>query len=301
VPHGRGPPRGTWPANGCVLCLKRRSAVSATQRAAGGVPGDEVSTFALPAYPLLHLMAAKLDPSPRPAAAASSRPWSDQAAVGLEEDRALLDGFRTGDRAALQEVFKRYLPVVVRALRGGARTTAGGARLEHGLDEMELENLAHDTFVRAFAPAARERYDGLRPYSAYIATIAKNLLIDEARKRRRRPGAVALEDAPPIAADEGEVSPARHAEAKVLREVVARFTAELPDEEQAIFNARFVEQLSLRQASRALGISMFALRRIDARLRLDLLAALREAGFLEHADVRVGRSVLERGTQKGAS
>lgn len=254
-----------------------------------------MSALALPAYPLLHLMAAKLDPKGA-GLADKARPFSTSASaaefVGLEQDRALLDGFRAGDREALQEVFRRYLPVVMRSLRGGARTAAGGARLEHGLDEMELENLAHDTFVRAFAPKARERYDGLRPYTAYIATIAKNLLIDEARRRRRRPGAVALDDAPPLPADDD--SPMQHAEARELREVIDRFTERLGDRDRRVFTARFVEQRSLRDAAKALEISLFALRRVDARLRVDLLATLRDAGFLEHASVRVGQAVLMR-------
>lgn len=212
----------------------------------------------------------------------------------LEEDRALLDAFRAGDREALAEVFRRYLPLVMRSLRGGARVTAEGPRLAPGVSEFELEALAQETFLRAFAPGARERYDGLRPYAAYIATIAKNLLIDAARRRGRTPSMVALDDVPQGALSDSAAGSATdtHLEAQALAGCLATFVEKLDPDEREVYRTRFEQQLSLRAAAKTTGRPLFALRKIDARLRMALLADLREAGFLEETPVAIGTSVL---------
>ncbi len=49
----------------------------------------------------------------------------------------------------------------------------------------ELEDLIQEVFVRAFSEKGRLAYDGLRDYEPYICTIARNLLIDRARKQGR--------------------------------------------------------------------------------------------------------------------
>ncbi len=49
----------------------------------------------------------------------------------------------------------------------------------------ELEDVLQDVFRKAFGEKARDSYDGLRPYAAYLATIARNLVIDDYSQRKR--------------------------------------------------------------------------------------------------------------------
>lgn len=221
----------------------------------------------------------------------------------LEADRDLLDGYRRGDREALAEIFRRYLPVVMRALRGGARvrTADGVTRLPPGVSEAELEGLAQDTFLRAFSPRARESYDGLRPFTSYLVTIAKNLLIDAARKRMRQPGMVSLDEMNAAYLDRvaqtSDVSD-EHVEDQELGRVLGEFLAGLSSDDRELWRVRFEEQRSLREAAKVIGGSLFVLRKRDARLRLALLEHLKAEGFLKHARVDVGTSILDRTSRK---
>ena len=110
----------------------------------------------------------------------------DDTAVTLEQDRELLQRFRRGDAGALAQVFQRYAQHVAHAVRTGVLVQVDGqlVRVGAGLPEHEVEALVQETFVRAFAPRTRDAYDGLRPYAAYLLTIARNLVIDRGRRQR---------------------------------------------------------------------------------------------------------------------
>jgi RNA polymerase sigma-70 factor (ECF subfamily) len=222
----------------------------------------------------------------------------------LEGDRALLDAFRRGEKEALAAVFRMYVADVAKVIRAGARVEIDGVRQTIGgdLPPWDVENVLQETFVRAFAPKARASYDGVRPFGGWVITIARNLLIDRARRRKRESERVVMVEDVDRAhgVRSGEGDPLDHAEDSALRSALADFVESLDEADRKLFRARYDEQRSLRDAARHLGISLFTLRRKDARLRLRLLEALREAGFLRDVDVRVGKSVLERGPRGGS-
>lgn len=229
---------------------------------------------------------------------------TSDARATLEGDRALLDGFRRGEREALTRVFQMYVDDLSLTLRSGIRVEVDGAPLLVGgdLPPWELENLLHETFARAFAEKARSSYDGVRPFGAWLGTIARNLVVDRARKERREARRVVVVEDITLAADKRRAAdPAEAAEDRALRDVVDAFVAELDDDDRELFRARYVQRLSLRAAAKALGRRLFPMRKRDAALRLQLLDRLRAAGFCEHTAVNVGKSVLDRGkTKKGA-
>ena len=68
--------------------------------------------------------------------------------------------------------------------------------------------------------------------------------------------------------------------------------AEFADADREVFRARYEAGLPLRQAAKSTGLGIFEMRRRDTRIRLALLEKLREAGFLNTARVRIGKSVL---------
>lgn len=104
------------------------------------------------------------------------------------DNRALLDAFRRGDRAALTEVYRRYVDEVAGVVRHGF---ALGGKAVRGVREVDCQrDLVQEVFVRCFSEAARKGYDGISPFRPYLLRIAKNLMIDEARKSGR---AVVLE------------------------------------------------------------------------------------------------------------
>ena len=213
----------------------------------------------------------------------------------LEGDRALLDGFRAGTAEALTEVFRLYAPLVARSLRAGVVVQVDGrpTRIEALLDEFDFENLVQETFARAFKESARLAYDGLRPYRSYIVTIAKNLLVDRARKAKRE-RRVSYTDEIEIYGGADETTPEAVAIDTELHRLLADYRASLSGDVLRVFLCRYEQERSLRDASKELKMSMWNLRRIDARIRVSLLQALRDAGFLEETDVSIGGAVLSR-------
>lgn len=212
----------------------------------------------------------------------------------LTDDRALLDAFRRGERAALTAVFRAYVDDVAVTLRGGVVVTADGqrTRVGVGLPEHEVEALVQETFTRAFAERARLAYDGVRPYGAWLSTIARNLLIDRERVRRRD-NVAPVEDLDVMAADE-RTDPGFRLEEQQLAAVVHGVRKQLVDPDLSIFKLRFEERMTCRAVGDALGISEIMVRRRESKLRVTLWKALRTAGFLENVDLRVGDRLLRR-------
>jgi RNA polymerase sigma-70 factor, ECF subfamily len=217
---------------------------------------------------------------------------------GLESDRALLASFKKGERAALARVFDVYVDDVVRTIRAGVTVKVDGAsvRVGKGIPEADVEALVQETFARAFAPPARDAYDGIRPYGAYLSTIARNLVVDRGRDlvrvSRRVAGKVDVE----TVADDEAADPSWRIEEEQLQQVLQTYQAKLDEPDKSIFRLRYEDQLSHPQTAKALGLSEVTVRRRDTRLRAALLDALRAAGFLRDAKVSIGQSLLGRRT-----
>jgi RNA polymerase sigma-70 factor (ECF subfamily) len=171
-------------------------------------------------------------------------------------------------------------------------------RLPGRLSEWDLENLVQETFTRAYSEGARLAFDGVRPYGAYLCTIARNLLIDRARKQHREAKTILfVEDIEAHGVPKGfeeKTDPGRRQEMQELKNLIDVFEGGLNSEDARLFDARYRRGLSLRRSAKALGVSLFKVRRLDARIRSRLLDALQSAGYLEHARVRIGKSVLRR-------
>jgi DNA-directed RNA polymerase specialized sigma24 family protein len=90
--------------------------------------------------------------------------------------------FHRGDERVLEEVYWAYCQRVEAVARHGSILLRSGGRVR-GIDD--VEDLVNETFARAFTDRARKSYDGKRPYGPYLAAIARNLLVDEARRRGR--------------------------------------------------------------------------------------------------------------------
>jgi DNA-directed RNA polymerase specialized sigma24 family protein len=104
----------------------------------------------------------------------------------LCEDRALLPRFRDGEKAALEQVFRAYLPLVLHLVVRGVMLETGGRAFV--TDTAVQDDLVQDVFLRLFEPAARARYDGLRPYAALVRTVTRNVVVDHLRKHGKDTG-----------------------------------------------------------------------------------------------------------------
>jgi RNA polymerase sigma factor (sigma-70 family) len=190
-------------------------------------------------------------------------------------DRALLDAFRAGDRAALATVYFRYVDDIAAIARNGFVIPATGARVRGATDDQTERDIVQEVFSRAFAPRAREAYDGVRPYALYLRRIAKNLMIDRARTAGHAV-AVELDDAE--IAVEPEVDEIDEQWLAQRRETTTYIAGLAPDLQQLV-KLRFEDELSQEDTAKALGVSRRRVRTLEARIQRGLRKALRRAGL----------------------
>jgi RNA polymerase sigma-70 factor (ECF subfamily) len=204
--------------------------------------------------------------------------------------------FRGGNRAALSTVYRLYVAEVVRALRRGTIVRIDGhpVRLGAGLPQGDLEVLIQNTFIRAFSPSARAAYDGLRPYGPYLITIARNLLIDEARARNRDKKVDLVDDIDSVAGAFVLPDPTAQLQGEQLKAALNEVKRGLTPVEQELFRLRYDEEMSQQQAAQHLGISVISVRRKDVLLRERLLEGLRRAGHLGDVPVGIPSSARDR-------
>lgn len=191
------------------------------------------------------------------------------------DNRPLLDAFRRGDRAALATVYYHYVDDIAAVVRHGFSIPTSGIRVRGAADEQTERDLVQEVFVRAFGVRARDSYDGVRPYGAYLRRIAKNLLIDRARAVDHT---IPLDDADGELVIEPEAIE-NDAEWNEQRRVTTAYIAALAPELQKLVRLRFEEEMSQDQTAEALGVSRRRVRTLEARIQRGLRKALRRAGL----------------------
>jgi RNA polymerase sigma-70 factor (ECF subfamily) len=171
----------------------------------------------------------------------------------IEEDD-WLPRFHAGDRRILERCYRGHAPDARRAVD---RVLSSGA---------DQETVVHDVFVRLLSDeSARRNFQG-GSFAAWISTLARNQAIDFARRYRREV---------PLVERSGPETTARN-DARLL---IDQFrTRALPAKWGAVFEARFLRQLSQREAAAELGVSRTTLAYQELRVRALLRKFLKQAG-----------------------
>jgi RNA polymerase sigma-70 factor (ECF subfamily) len=218
----------------------------------------------------------------------------------LMEDRALRDAWRAGDPAALRRVYEHYRPEVARLLRGGFSFHANQTTLRFTgyADPFTLEDALQETFLRAFREGARLSYNGLQPFKPWLLGIARNLVIDDYRRRRRELALFVPEAAEPHQREAQELAAADHPDRwgerapdpeRALHQrrqaaLLQGFLESLDDGERALVQHHFVEQRSQEETARALGMDRNRVRRLIQDIRLKLLRFMKRHGQIQALD-----------------
>ena len=209
--------------------------------------------------------------------------------MSLETDRQLLDAFRRGERQALERVYQLYVDKVARCLRHGFAFQSAGNTLRFAgtTSQFQLEDWTHDVFVRAFSESARAQYDGLRPYGPYLERIARNLVLDELRRKEHKVREH-VEVLPEPAADPGvdvgpsaPPNPERQLEERQLTEHVADFLKSLPRRERQVYELRFVEGLDQKEVARRADLSPSKVKTSEKRIREGFVEYLGRKGWFD--------------------
>jgi len=186
-------------------------------------------------------------------------------------DEQWLERFRRGDRATLAECYADHLEQVKRAV----------GRVLRGADQ---ENLIHEVFLRVIADGELRRSFRGGSLGAWLGTMAYHQAIDYVRRHQRHAVAdrralageaeVTVEAIPELSGEDDAVAEAR---AKLLVDQFRKNV--LPAKWAAVFEARFVQRLTQRDAARVLGIPRTTLAYQELRLQ-----ALLKRFLLEESD-----------------
>ena len=218
----------------------------------------------------------------------------------LVERRELLARFKSGERRALEEVYRHYVADVANFLRRGFSFTSRDRTLRFSgyQQPFDLDNSLQETFARAFKDSARLGYDGLHSYKNYLLAIARNLVVDEFRNREVAMSpfieAQARSDAPTVhdgedaapaestqAGDSGPISAEHEFLREELGQLYAGFVARLEERDRIFFHARFEEQKTQVEAGEACGLSHMQSRTLEKKLRERFLKFMQTNGYLE--------------------
>ena len=177
-------------------------------------------------------------------------------AAGLGEAfDPVLAAARTGEAWAFQRLFDWLGRPVAAYLRGAGVEDPDGS--------------ANEVFLRVFG--ALDRFDGTEGrFRSWVFSIAHNLVIDERRRRSRRPPTAPLESAP-----EPSVGGAEDAMLVALGdERVRAILAGLAPDQRDVVLLRIIADLSIEDTAAALGKSPGAVKALQHRA----IATLRRTG-----------------------
>lgn len=166
--------------------------------------------------------------------------------VAFDSDRPAVEAARR-DLALFEPLYRKYVGQVY------------SFALYELRDRHAAEDATEQVFLQALNGLARFRergVDGASTFRVWLFRIARNVISNEQRRRRRRPD-VPLELADAMAApDDPAAAIARRSETAVVLQSVAR----LPDERRRALVLRFVEEMSSAEIGAILGRSEGAVR-----------------------------------------
>jgi len=205
----------------------------------------------------------------------------------FQQDRALLERFRRGDRAALAAVYERYVDDVATLARRGFTIESSGHVYVRGLDRDGERELVQETFVRAFAEKARLGFDGISPYRPYLLRVTKNLMIDRFRATQKEAKHVTndddgIGDLDALLAANAELPPDTRVDLDWKAQLAAttEYLATLDDESRRIITLRFEDELSQEDVAARVGCTRRRVRGLEERAQSELRTYLRQRGLL---------------------
>lgn len=166
---------------------------------------------------------------------------------------AWLERFHSGERAVLEDCYRSHFQPVLQAVGSVLR----------GADQ---ETVVQDVFCRMFTePDFRASFHG-GSIKAWLCTVGRNRAIDLLRKRGRED----LVEPETVERIGGSVENLWIEKAEARR-LIDRFKREaLPAKWHAVFDARFMRELSQREAARELGMRRTTLAYQETRIRSKL-------------------------------
>ncbi|HEV2437806.1 MAG TPA: sigma-70 family RNA polymerase sigma factor [Verrucomicrobiae bacterium] len=185
-----------------------------------------------------------------------------------DPDAVLMLRVKRGDRAAFAELVEKYKQPVMNLVY----------RTLH--DETEAEDLAQNVFLQVYKSA--RRYESRAKFSTWLFTIARNLCLNEIRRRSRHP-ADSIEEAHAEHEDQprqqfedkSSVAPPEKLLHGELAQKIEEALAQLPENQRTAILLCRQEELSYEEIARVLGCSLSATKSLIHRGRETLKEKLK--------------------------
>jgi RNA polymerase sigma-70 factor (ECF subfamily) len=188
--------------------------------------------------------------------------------VHPDPDAVLMLRVKRGDRAAFTELVEKYKQPVMNLVY----------RTLH--DEAEAEDLAQTVFLQVYKSA--NRYESRAKFSTWLFTIARNLCLNEIRRRSRHPAdsldqAHAEHDDQPRQQfeDKSNVAPPEKLLQGELAQKIEEALAGLPESQRTAILLCRQEELSYEEIAEILGCSLSATKSLIHRGRETLKEKLK--------------------------
>lgn len=183
---------------------------------------------------------------------------------GSSPDEALVDRIRSGDRAAFDELYRRYFKRVYSFLDKRLR------------NRWDTEETTQEVFINVFA--SLDGYRGDAPFAAWIFGLTRRTLA--ARFRRKRHPLVPLTDEDEdraigslTAAGQPEATPLEQYEfAERASQIVATLENDITEEQRTVFELHHLESVPIADIARTLAKSEDSVKSNLYRTRKLLLA-----------------------------
>jgi len=188
--------------------------------------------------------------------------------VNPDPDAVLMLRVKHGDRAAFAELVEKYKQPVMNLVY----------RTLH--DEAEAEDLAQNVFLQVYKSA--KRYESRAKFSTWLFTIARNLCLNEIRRRSRHPADsieethAEHEDQPRQQFEDKKIaSPPEKLLHGELAQKIEEALAELPENQRTAVLLCRQEELSYEEIAEILGCSLSATKSLIHRGRETLKEKLK--------------------------
>ena len=187
-----------------------------------------------------------------------------------DPDAALMLRVKAGDMAAFEQLVEKYKQPVMNVVYHMIR------------DGDEAEDLAQNVFFQVHRSA--HRYETRAKFSTWLFTIARNLTLNEIRRRKRHPaesldaapGEIERDDAAPRqVADPQTFAPPDLALQRELQERIEEAVADLPENQRTALMLCQQGDVSYDDIGKVLGCSLSATKSLIHRARETLKARLK--------------------------
>lgn len=179
------------------------------------------------------------------------------------DDADLMAEVARGDTAAFQQLIERHQALVIGTV---------GRMLGNNSD---VEDVAQQVFIRVWKSAPR--YRPAAKFTTWLLTITRNLVFNEARRRKRHPGDLLDvhegEEAIALADSAGRKPDEQLLEDELQRAIEGAIRA-LPEKQRMAVVLRRYQEKSYEEIAEVLGLSLPAVKSLLFRARTELRAAL---------------------------